>query len=227
MGSENVDPLQTHFRKSVPVAFITRLIQRQEWIYEEARQYCLNSTLWSDVEGRWMLGDTERAIFESEMRKAAVASGLRCEDADHFGNNCKYVKVTASNFRITAHRVVTPGCFVQPCESRKQDAAVNEFLDEWIDEGLLCVPLPKIQSAKELAIYILHGATQNHEGKRTLFLELAAPDAELQVYRWHCSFADLRQSYLADARELGATRQVEDKAKPKPKKKKDAEAENE
>jgi len=162
------------------------------------------------------------------MRKAARASGLNCEDADHLGNNCTYVKVSAANFRITAHRVSSPGCFVQPCESRKQDAAVNGFLDEWIDDGLLCVPLPNIKAAKEVAIYVLHGATRNTEGKRILFLELAAPDSELQVYRWHCSFADLRQSYLADTREPGAARSVEDKAKPKPKKKKDKpEAENE
>ena len=121
----------------------------------------------------------------------------------------------------------SPGCFVPPCESRKQDAAVNGFLDEWIDDGLLCVPLPKIEAAKEVAIYVLHGATRDQEGKRTLFLELAAPDSELQLYRWHCSFAELRQSYLADSRKLGSARPVEDKAKPKPKKRKDSEAENE
>jgi hypothetical protein len=228
MEPENTDSLQLHFRKSVPVAFIARLIQRQEWIYEEARQQCFNGTLWSKAEARWMLGDTERAIFESEMRKAAKASGLNCEDADHLAKNCTYVKVSAANFRITAHRVPSPGCFVEPCESRKQDAAVNKFLDEWIDDGLLCAPLPKITSAKEIAIYVLHGATKSIEGKRTLFLELAAPDSELQDYRWNCSFADLRQSYLADAREPSAARSVEDKAKPKPKKKKDKpEAENE
>src|SRR5258708_6367964 len=119
------DNLQMHFRKVVPVSFRDQLIRRQEWVYEEARQQCFGNTLWSNAEAEWMLGDTERALFEAEVRRAANAAKLRPEDATHHGNNCTYVKVTAGNFRITSHRVSTPGAFVTPCESRKQDAAVN------------------------------------------------------------------------------------------------------
>jgi len=163
-----------------------------------------------------MLGYTERALFKSELRKAAIDSGLPCEDVGHNANNCNYVRVSAGNIRITAHRVPTPGSFVPEAESRKQDASVNQFLDEYIDEGLLRVPLPKIQHAKEIVFYILHGSIINLDGKKP-FLEVATPDSELSTYRWNSSFLDLRQAYMADARK-DATKEVEDKAKPKPKK---------
>jgi hypothetical protein len=166
-----------------------------------------------------MLGDTERAIFESETRKAAIACGLSWEDAAHLGGNCTYVKVSVGNFRITTHRVQSPGCFVEPCESRKQDAAVNQFMDEYIDEDLLVVPLPKLRHAAEIAVYLLHGTTESQDSKRSPFLEVAAPDSELKVYRWQCSLADLRMAYMADARKADATPDIEDKAKPKPKQK--------
>src|SRR5581483_5598644 len=121
--------------------------------------------------------------------------------------NCSYVKVAAGPFRLTTHRVATPGSFVAPCVSRKQDAAVNEFMDGYVlhEDGVrdgavcLCVPLPALEQAKEIAVYALHG-TWEQDGRRTPFLEIAAPDADLEVYRWQCSFNDLKQAYLADSR---------------------------
>ena len=228
--NENHDNVQWHFRKSVPVKFIDHLIRRQEWVYAEARHQCCDNPLWSEPEARWMLGYTARSIFENELRKAAIASGLRVEDADHLGGNCSYVKVSAGNFRITAHRVPSPGSFVDPCESRRQDAAVNQLMDEYINEGLLCAPLPRIQQAKEIQIYLLHGELDNQAGVRMPFLELAAPDWELSKYQWQCSLSDLRQLYVADARIAGTETALEDRARPKPKqnKKQDRpEAENE
>jgi hypothetical protein len=227
MEFDKRDTLQVHFRQSVPVTFLDHLMRRQEWVYEEARQQCLGNALWTEAEADWMMGDTMRALFEAEFRRAAIACGLSWENVSHNGKNCTYVRVSAGNFRISSHHVSSPGSFVPPAESRKQDAAVNQFMDEYIDEGLLCAPLPKLERAKEIVIYLLHGATKSHDGRRALFLEFAAPDADSEVYQWHCSLSGLRQAYLAEARDASPDASIEDKAKPKPKKRLSEEAESE
>jgi hypothetical protein len=213
------DSLQVLFRKAVPVEFVSYLQRRQEWIYQEAYQSCYGDPRWTEAEARSLLGDTERALFESEMRRAAEKFGLTWRNADHVGLNCTYVKVIAGPFRISAHRVPSPGSFVRPCESRKQDAAVNKFMDGYVLDGALSVPLPRLERASEIAIHALHGSIEV-DSKKNLFLELAAPDSELETYRWQCSFMELRQAYLSDARSTQSAKEIEDRAKPTPRKKK-------
>lgn len=225
MAKEHPDSLQVLFRKLVPVRFIDYLLRRQEWIYQEAFQVSHDSALWSEAEARNLVGDMERAIFENEMRKSADVCGLKWENAEHAGDNFNFVRVIAGQFRLTGHRVSCPGYFVRPCVSRRQDAVVNRFMDGYVLDGALTVPLPKLEAAKAINVYILHGST-TVDGQRRLFLELAAPDSELEGYHWQCSFLDLRQAYLADARQQKRTGALEDKAKPKPRKQRTEEAQN-
>src|SRR6185312_732255 len=218
--------LQVLFRKTVPVGFIDYLLRRQQWIYEEAKQNCYGNSLWSEAEARSMLGDTERAIFEHEMRKGAEKFGLKWENASHAGDNFNYVRISAGSFRLTGHRVPCPGYFVRRCVSRQQNAAVNRFMDGYVLDGALSVPLPKLEAASAINVYALHGTTVI-DGKESQFLELAAPDSELEGYHWKCGFLDLRQAYLADARKQKTSSNVEDKAQPKPRKQRREEAKNE
>jgi hypothetical protein len=223
MDSEPEKPpnsLQVLFRRTVPLGFIDHLVRRQEWVYQEAQAQCFKNTLWTEAEARFLVGDTERALFESEMRKAAQRFNLPWQDAAHQGGNCTYVKVSAGKFRITAHRVHTPGEFVNPCASRRQDAAVNQFMEGYVLEGSLCVPLPKLEEAEEIAIYLLHGSIVAPDGQRASFINLAAPDSELEHYQWQCSSAELKQAYLADSRSSDKDGEVRDLVQPTVRKKK-------
>ena len=126
---------------------------------------------------------------------------LRWENVDHIGKNSSCVHIYAGNINLTTHRVACPGYFVRPCESRKQDAADDEFMDGYFLEGSLCAPLPTLSAAKEIRLYILQGSALNEKGERESFIELAAPDSALAQYPWIRSFGELQQAYLADARE--------------------------
>ena len=194
-ADDSQDSLQVLFRQTVPVEFVDHLTRRQRWVYEEANRQCYDNPLWTEAEARYILGHTERVLFENEMRKGAVSFGIDWENANHVGDNCTYVKVVSGKFKMTGHRVPCPGYFVRPAESRKQEAAVNRFMDGYVLDGALSIPLPLLKQAKQIAAYILHGTTVDENGEKKLFLQLAIPDSELDGYRWECSFVDLRQAY--------------------------------
>jgi hypothetical protein len=196
--------LLEHFRKQVPVVFVTEIARLQPQIYQEAAASAYRDPRWTEAEGRSLIGDFERAIFENVTRKAARTSGLDAQDVDHVGGNCSCVHVYAGNIALTTHRVPEPGYFVRQCESRKQNAAVNKFLDGYVLKGSLSAPLPVLGRADQIRLYILHGTRLMASGDRESFVQLAAPDSELGKYQWLCSFGELQQAYLADSRENNA-----------------------
>lgn len=196
----NDNPVFTHIRTLVPVGFVTELARRQPQVYEEARASAYADPRWTKAEGRSLIGHFERAIFENVTRVAARNHGLSYDDVDHVGDNCSCVHVYAGNLALTTHRVSEPGQFVRQCESRKQNAVVNRFLNGYVLEGSLCAPLPDLEKAPQIRLYILNGTKLNANNEREHFVQLAAPDAELSRYQWACSFAELQQAYLADSR---------------------------
>ncbi len=193
--------LLDHFRQQVPVEFVTEIARRQPLAYQEAVATAYGSPMWTDAEARTLVGDVERAIFENIARVAAKNSGLKTENVDHVGGNCSCVHVYSGNIALTTHRVTERGYFVRPCESRKQSASVNKFLNGYVLDGSLSAPLPVLSEANQIRLYVLHGSKLNANKEREFFVQLAAPDAELARYQWICSFAELQQAYLADSRE--------------------------
>lgn len=220
--------LLDHIRQHIPGGFVTFLAQHQPQVYPEAAASAFNDPRWTQAEGRMLVGDIERAIFENIVRKAAKKYKLRVSDVDHNGGNSSCIHVFAGNLRLTTHRVPSPNYFVRPCESRKQDSAVNKFMDGYVLEGSLSAPLPALDKAEEIRLFILQGSViEEKDGKeeRRSFIQLAAPDAALVRYRWICSFGELQQAYLADARD--SNREQEQETRVLPRLKKDRKTENE
>lgn len=194
------DNLFQYIRTRIPIGFIADLARRQPQVYAEAAATAYEDPRWTEAEGRSLIGHLERAIFENMTRNAAKAHGMIPNDKDHHGENCSCVHVYSDNLALTTHRVPEPGHFVRQCASRKQDAAVNKFLDGYLLDGSLCAPLPQLKGAERIRLYILHGARVNANNEKELFIQLAAPDAELNGYQWICSFSELQQAYLEDSR---------------------------
>ncbi len=210
--------LLDHIRLHIPAGFITYLAQKQPQVYHEAAATAFTDPRWTRAEGRMLVGDVERAIFENIARKAAIKHGLKCKDVDHQGGNSGCVHIFAGNLRLTTHRVPCPGYFVRPCESRKQDTAVNKFMDGYVLDGSLCAPLPALNRAGQIRLYILQGSVLGEKEERKGFIQLAAPDATLERYQWICSFGELQQAYLADSREANREQGQEKRLLPKLKK---------
>jgi hypothetical protein len=206
--------LRDYFLKQVPHDFVGLLMQRQEPVYMEAQASAFNDPRWTRSEGRSLVGDFERAIFENVTRKCAKLAGLKYADIEHRGKNSSCVQIAASNLRLTTHRVPMPGYFVRPCESRKEAAAVNKFMDGYHLDGALCAPLPTLESAECISLYILHGKYIKSTGEQRLFMQIAAPDASLDEYRWICDFGELHQAYMDDRRRSDDG-EMKDERKPK------------
>jgi hypothetical protein len=219
------DTLRFHVRETVPEKFIDYMLQRQEWVYAEAYATAYRDPRWTKAEARSLVGDLERTLCESEIRKAATLSGMDWKDVEHNGKDCSCVNAFAGNLTITAHRVPAPGYVVQEAQSRKQAAAANRFMDGYFLDGALSSPLPQLASAPEIQIYLLHGTTVNpRTGERVLFMQVVAPDSEADGYCWKCSIHELKQDYLEASRlEQPKAEPVKDSVIPKIKKTKKTE----
>lgn len=199
--TQPIDFMNAHIRRAVPEKFVDYMLQRHSWIHQEAYQRCYSDPLLSKAEARYLLGHTERALCEAEMRKAAQLCGLQWMDVEHNGGNCSCVKVHAGNLVISSHRVQTPRQMVQEAESRKQAAAANRFLNGYVLEGSLSAPLPTLADAQQIHVYLLHGWTLDlATDEKKFFMHLAVPDSEVVKYCWDCSLQQLKQDFVADRR---------------------------
>jgi hypothetical protein len=219
---ETVDAVSILFRQEVPEEFLRYIAQRQELIYGEARAIARENPRFRDPEVFAIVGHVTRACFESLLREAAEASQVDWADAMHAGNNLGYVKVRAGRFRITAHQVATPGEFVRDAVSRRQDAAVNDYVGQLELQYDGRVPFPRLASAAEIQAYVLYGQIDRVDSKAGAdpqpFLRLAIPDAGLTKYHVNCSFDYLMQGYLDDSRSGKRPRAPEDRRIPRTKK---------
>ena len=217
----------SHVRSALPEKFFDYMLQRHQWFHQEASASCYRDPRWTAPEASYLLGHMERVLGESELRKVAKLCALRCEDVLHNAKNCNYVKVYAKNLVITAHRVQSPRQMVQHAESRKQAAVANKFLNGYVLEGTLSAPLPSIEGAEEIQVYLLHGwALDARSNEKKFFMQFAVPDAQVEEYCWECSFQQLKQEYLADKRVAKEkTSAVSDAVRPRIKKDKKKEGE--
>jgi len=187
--------LQDHVVDTVPQTFFERFSSRQQFAYSEA-DTALTDPRWTRKDGTFVRGFMKRALIEQNGREAADAASLTWKDIDYKGGRTSCVHVYAGNIRITFHRVPSPWSFVPPCDSRRQDAAANRFLDGYVLEGTLCAPLPELRDASAIRMYVLHGTT-HVKGEVVNFCNLAVPDSELKSYCWQMTFEELQQAYIA------------------------------
>src|SRR6266404_6070710 len=132
-------------------------MERQQPIYQQSIALAFNES-WTRAEAMNTMPHIRRALWESEFRKTAIACGLKAYDTAHAGDNCTYVMVKAAGLVVTAHHVDGPKQFVRDAESRKQNAGINDWLPEHIDERLLLHPLPKL-GRKPIYLNLLHGGS--------------------------------------------------------------------
>jgi hypothetical protein len=218
--NNKIDSMSAHIRSAVPEKFVDYMMKRHQWFHAEANASAYRDPRWSGAEGSYIAGHLERILGESEMRKAAILSRLDCEDAEHNGRNCTCVKVHAGNLVITSHRVPSPGFMVREAESRKQAAVANRFLNGYVLEGALCAPLPTLESAESIQVYLLHGTyIDPRTDEKKFFMQFAVPDSLVEDYCWVSSLAQLKQEYIADARAAKQTPStIKDNVRPKLKK---------
>ena len=211
---ETVDAVCILFRREVPEGFLRFIAERQESLYEEALAQCRENPRLKTPEISALAGHAKRAFFEALLRDAAKVNDMPYSDEKHAGGNLGFVSANSSRFRMTAHRVSWPGEFVRPSVSRKQAAAVNDYVGQLVIEfGDLC-PYPKLAEAEEINAYILHG----DYGNNTPFLRVAIPDANLTKYHVNVSLEHLMQGYLEDSRRERRPDATKDRRKPRTKK---------
>jgi hypothetical protein len=180
----------------VPEQFWRALAARQDAVYQEAKDRAFETDSWTKPEAETVAPIIRRALFENELRKAAEVAGLRSFDMDHVGKNYGYVLIRAGNLVITAHHVGGPKHFVRPCESRKQNASINRWLDTLILDGIL--DLPSLDDAETINAYVLHGIEIEERAEQifeTPFLQVAVPDAELSRYQKNYAIGELIGAY--------------------------------
>jgi hypothetical protein len=122
--------LLERFVRAVPKEFVTRLLERQQPIYQQSIAIAFNES-WTATEAKNVLPYIRRGLFESDFRKAGIECGLKTFDMPHVGENCSCVMIKADGLILTEHYVDGPGHFVRDAESRRQNAAVNKWLEEF------------------------------------------------------------------------------------------------
>ena len=101
---------------------------------------------------------------------------------------------------ISTHHIGGPNQFVRRCKSRKQNAAVNKFLDQLALDEILIEPIPKLDEAGVVYAHLLHGRIYERHGNQEFthdFLRLAFPDADLKKYAKNYSILEILQKYAA------------------------------
>jgi len=200
-----------------PAAFWKDLVTKQDALYGEAYSYSYHGALWEKQEAETVFPFVRRAMFENVFRTSARAQGLKAYDMRHI-NDYPYVLVKTKRLVITAHHVGSPGEFVPPAETRKQNAAINKHLDYYLRAELLLEPLPGLSKSGRVNIYVLHGQTANaadEEKGFTPFLHIGIPDTDLTCYSKVYNVRDLLQIY--QQREVAADIEIKiaDKAIPR------------
>lgn len=210
------------FVRAFPKSFLTQLLERQQALYQQSIALAFNET-WTRTEAMNVLPHVRRALWESEFRQGAVQSGLKCFDMPHVGENCSCVMVKVDSLILTAHYVDGPGQFVRDAVSRKQNAAVNEWLPEHVDERLLVRPLPKF-GRKPIYLNLLHGSHFHNSATGALiseptscFLRVAVPDDASKKYLYSWSAQDIIAAYATVLDAAAPVQAIEDKALPRKK----------
>ncbi len=210
------------FVKAFPRQFLVRLSERQLGIYNQSIAVACGES-WTAAEAVSVLPTLRRAFWESEIRKTAIECGLRPFDMYHAGENCTCVMVKADVMILTAHFVDGPGQLVREAESRKQNAAINAWMDEHTDERLLLQPLPKL-GTKPIYLNLLHGAyfTKTASGELVVeptscFLHVAIPEAGAKRYCYNWSAQKILLAYDSVTETAAAPTAIEDNAKPRAK----------
>jgi hypothetical protein len=214
--------LLERFVRAVPKQFITHLLERQQTIYQQSIAFAFNEN-WTASEAMSVLPYIRRGLVESEFRKTAVECGLKPFDMPHVGENCSFVMVKANGLILTEHYVDGPGQWVRDAESRKQNTAVNKWLDEFSDDRLLLHPLPKL-GRKPIYLNVLHGGHfANSETDSltidvaTCFLHIAIPEEGSKKYLCNWSAQEILLAYATAADTAVAPQAIEDKAQPRKK----------
>jgi hypothetical protein len=215
------DPLRDLIMEQSSEGFWSELRRRQDTLYKEAHAYAHHGALWAPHDAISVFPIVRRAVFESALRSAAQNHGLKAYDLFHDGDNYSYVLVKKKKLVITCHHVSSPDSFVRPAKSRKQNAAINEWLDYFTPRELLLKPLPELRKSGKINLYILHGQqpTDAEKKKYTSFLRIAIPNAELTDYQRNYDVQELLNLYaqLDEHRDVPGLR-VADRALPRIKK---------
>ncbi|MEX2299483.1 MAG: hypothetical protein WD733_01030 [Bryobacterales bacterium] len=202
----------------MPSSFLKQLAESQPVIYEEAADLARKSPSWREPEALFLIPHFRRALFEHAFRLAAgnARGRLRHFDCRHAGDNCGYGRVQAKRLVLTIHHVDGPDQFVRPCVSRRQNAAVNKFLDSsFMPDAMIEIP-PDLSGAEFVNAYILHGQQTRKKADKTFtedFLRIAFPDSELNRYTRNYNVLDVLQKY-AVVESAAETAAIEDKARP-------------
>lgn len=216
--------LLERFVRSFPKQFLVRLSERQQSIYHQSIAMA-STEAWTAAEAASVLPHIRRGFWESELRKVAVECGLRCFDMPfQDGESSTYVLVKARGMILTAHYVDGPHQFVREAESRKQNAAVNSWVNEHTNENLLLHPLPRL-GTKPIYLNLLHGAffmrsANGSVGIETTscFLHLAIPEEAAKRYLYNWSAQEILLAYDSAAETAAGPHVIEDKATPRTKK---------
>jgi hypothetical protein len=199
----NNDALRQLITEQSPEGFWRELSTRQEALYREAYSYSNHGTLWDKHEALVVFPIVRRAVFESATRSAAQNNGMKAYNLFHTGDTYPYVLVKAKKLLITCHHVAAPDYFVRQAESRKQNAAVNKWLDYYMRNELMLHPLPDLRQSGKINLYILHGQQPADADRTTFtsFLQVAIPDADLTTYRKNFPVSELLQIYAQKAKD--------------------------
>jgi hypothetical protein len=221
------DALRQRFLSAVPKVFVTRMLERQLSLYQQSVAAAFNEQPWMDAEGFSLLPHVRRALWEAEIRRAAIASDLMPYDMPHVGKNSSCVHIKADSIILTAHYVDSPNEFVREAESRKQNAGANHWLNHYVDDRLLTTPIPKLDE-RPIYINMLHGAwfpTRREDTMKidqaTCFIRFGIPASDSNQYLACClwSAQELVEQYAPVAAAEPTPKSMPDEAKPSIKKK--------
>lgn len=142
----------------LPPGFVRALRPRAEAVYRDAHDAVYRNAMLGDAEAEYLLGHQRRAMFETRLRDTAVEHGLTVvmeRSRDEYGRQqgCKFVRVVAGSFSLTACHVPSPGAFPRHSRTREQYSKINEHADQ-------LSLLPGESSPKDAELYgvIVHSA---------------------------------------------------------------------
>lgn len=176
----------------LPLSFLERLLESLPGIYSEAYQMAFADPLLEKPEAEYLMPHSRRAIFESVVRNAALAGGLRAEALYTLNRTARFTAIQAGELILTVSYECKKGWGVREARFRSDRSALNKRLAQRRFESM---DTPDMLAASSGTVYaiLLHGADDSDRTKPG-YMEFGFPDSDNNVLVDRINFMDVLEA---------------------------------